>query len=795
MMDSYSKQNLGEPATPAELKEHLLNMLVAFDGFCREHGLRYYLSGGTLLGAVRHQGFIPWDDDIDVNMPRPDCEKLMELSGGHIGSYILNPPNYTDQYHAYHWKLFDDSILITKQKVGKLGNKVSCPFIDIFPIDGLPDTEAGVRRHYRHIGIWKRLANCLWRKKWFYGTTILRRLCHGCARIFAMVLGKKFLFGRVIGVAKSIPFEEADYVGVMMTFIHTTEERMVKADYLPQVEMQFEGHSFPAPANYDTYLTQLYGDYMKLPPRREQRSRHKIIPFHWKEDAPEEPTAEPSGTKIAICGLIKSENLGELFIARSLEYLIQRECKNLGLEEELRFVEVDLLGRRDTIIKKKSRWKSRTLRRIEGRVRYYYNYHRMGAPLELAYLRLNRLANKCRPGPIKNAIHRLRHWIWMHGSNYRKRLYTYFDSKMSDVAFIVVDGAGLLEYSYNEYQEPLLLLSKYAQEKGLQVVYNAIGRAGEFDENDFRCQILQQALRADCVKYISARDSAENVQQCAGGRLLVELKADAAFWMKEAYALPEPEQRPKVDIDICQILQQAFQADCVKDISARDSAENAQQCAGDGFPMELKADAAFWMKEVCALLKREQRPKVGIGIVRGTALQSYNVDFGENDWVTLFTEIAQTLEERGYDYQFFTNGLPSDVKLGRKILKNLKLPARYLVNQPTNDRRLYTTISGYDGLITCRMHSSIAAFTQQIPAVILCWNEKVVKLMSIIGYPDRAIKFDDFNAAYIVDCFEQALEQGVAREKVDAMQRLATESVCGYIQLLADAVRQDMEKR
>src|SRR5690554_3813058 len=150
-MREYDYTDLKGLASDSDHKAHMLEILVEFDRFCEEHGLTYYLSGGTLLGAVRHKGFIPWDDDIDVNMPRSDCEKLMELSGGRIGDFELIPANSSPNYFAYHWKLYSESILIAKRKAGGIGNKVYLIFLDIFPIEGLPDTEAGNEEHYAEI--------------------------------------------------------------------------------------------------------------------------------------------------------------------------------------------------------------------------------------------------------------------------------------------------------------------------------------------------------------------------------------------------------------------------------------------------------------------------------------------------------------------------------------------------------------------------------------------------------------------------------------------------------------------
>ena len=112
------------------------------------------------------------------------------------------------------------------------------------------------------------------------------------------------------------------------------------------------------------------------------------------------------------------------------------------------------------------------------------------------------------------------------------------------------------------------------------------------------------------------------------------------------------------------------------------------------------------------------------------------------------------------------------------------------VERPIKDTELYTTIAGYEALITCRMHSSIAAFTLGTPSVILSWNDKVEKLMEIIGYPERAIKRDEFEAGLIVDRLEAAICAGVDKEKTDRMKSLALESVKDYIDLIIESAKQ-----
>ena len=294
-MRAFNFSDLKDLASDAQHKQHLLGLVLEFDRFCEEHGLTYYLSGGTLLGAIRHQGFIPWDDDVDINMPRPDCEKLMELSGGRIGDFELMPPNSSSSYFAYHWKLYDDSVLVAKRKQGKIGRKVYPIFLDIFPIDGLPATEAENDAHYAEIRQRKDHVNHARGVRRYRGRNPYRWLRNRLATRMLRAKGVETLFDNVIDHATSIRYEDAEHVGVMMTNVHTTEERVVKADYHPVVRLEFEGHMLACPADYDTYLCQLYGPkYMEWLPAHKRISRHDLIPFiaYAEGEKPSLPEAE-----------------------------------------------------------------------------------------------------------------------------------------------------------------------------------------------------------------------------------------------------------------------------------------------------------------------------------------------------------------------------------------------------------------------------------------------------------------------------------------------------------------------
>ena len=282
VMRKYTVKDCGEETDLSEMREHLLRMLDTFTSYCDENGFSYYLSGGTMLGAARHKGFIPWDDDIDLNLPRPDLIKIQEVSKGRIGHYLLVPPTPDLPAHSECWRLYDPSLLIGNTFSGASKEMFEPIFIDLFPIEGLPDSFQKTRLHYAKLVMVRKIMDA---GIFPFGTgkTLPRKLFHMLLYVPSRLIGAGRLFTRLQRIASKYSFEDSTYVGVMTAPVHTVCERVKKREYVPPKEVLFEGRLLHAPGNYEQYLTQLYGPhYMEMPPEEKRKSHHTFRIFHRK---------------------------------------------------------------------------------------------------------------------------------------------------------------------------------------------------------------------------------------------------------------------------------------------------------------------------------------------------------------------------------------------------------------------------------------------------------------------------------------------------------------------------------
>lgn len=258
--------------TPLQAK--LLDELRWFDGFCREHNLRYYAIGGTILGAMRHEGFIPWDDDIDLGMPRADYEKLKAYEGVVFGHYTIE--TYSSEKKDYCYpasKVFDTNTTLVEHKRTNVARGV---FIDIFPLDGVGDDLKKATQNYRKIArLYQYFLTVVAavRKGRSFKKNLAVILCH-CIPSF--IQNQRDIRIKLNKLCSEFDFDKSRYGGNLLGAYFDREIIPLELFGTPQ-EYQFEDFRIFGPQYADEYLKRIYKDWRKLPPKEKQVSHHDFV--------------------------------------------------------------------------------------------------------------------------------------------------------------------------------------------------------------------------------------------------------------------------------------------------------------------------------------------------------------------------------------------------------------------------------------------------------------------------------------------------------------------------------------
>lgn len=246
-----------------EIKKIELEMLVAFDDFCIKKNLRYSLGGGTLLGAVRHKGFIPWDDDIDVMMPRADYEIFVsEFNNSEYNKTMELKAFEIDKTYKYPFaKICDKNTILLEESV----EQVLGIYIDVFPIDGFDLNWKKVFRKYNLLKTKLNFHLC---------PSSSSRIKKFIKTIYLKFSSSEKLQEKIKKLVSKCDYETSEFRGVIIGTYGKKEiyDAFVFEDY---VKLPFENKEFSCLKEYDKYLTQHYGDYMKLPPKEKQISPHR----------------------------------------------------------------------------------------------------------------------------------------------------------------------------------------------------------------------------------------------------------------------------------------------------------------------------------------------------------------------------------------------------------------------------------------------------------------------------------------------------------------------------------------
>jgi len=256
-----------------EYQNCVYKILIDFHHFCKEQGLTYYLSSGSLLGAVRHGGFIPWDDDIDVSMPRDDYEKLLSHYSPRLPDH-LKLMYYKNAEHFYmnFAKIVNNNTTVVEEYANSY--RVEGAYIDVFPIDGAGKT-------YQK-GKWRRfVAEPLIRmSRWSaYPKEVLKGLKRWQSAIIrvAFIFKSPKYYDWLVNFLKRKPYSNSEYVAVYVGN-YKYKEIMPWKIYGNPIKIKFIDFYFDAPEDIHGFLKHKYGEnYMELPPEEKRISRHKLV--------------------------------------------------------------------------------------------------------------------------------------------------------------------------------------------------------------------------------------------------------------------------------------------------------------------------------------------------------------------------------------------------------------------------------------------------------------------------------------------------------------------------------------
>lgn len=262
-----------------ELKRLQLEILQAVHIFCEKNKITYFLGYGSLIGAIRHKGYIPWDDDIDIMMLREDYNRFLQLFNGAVANLEVFAPELNCEYYAPYANVINRKTVLIEKGTSHRGVEMGVK-IDVFPIDSVPsDFEK----------------YCAYSRKMEKLNDILRykrrriRYCVGfkskCKTICNKILYSIISYGKIQKKIMSLVNKENDKKSIyvdLIVFPVYKKKRYERSLLDSTIKVEFEGLLFNAPIGYDSILRSIYGDYMQLPPKDKQITHHGFTAY-WKD--------------------------------------------------------------------------------------------------------------------------------------------------------------------------------------------------------------------------------------------------------------------------------------------------------------------------------------------------------------------------------------------------------------------------------------------------------------------------------------------------------------------------------
>lgn len=298
-----------------------------------------------------------------------------------------------------------------------------------------------------------------------------------------------------------------------------------------------------------------------------------------------------------------------------------------------------------------------------------------------------------------------------------------FKKQLSNVDAIVFAGGGFLKFRTQGLNYYVEQIMKIAEKNHIPVMMNGVGIEG-YSETDIRCQRLKRAINHDCFKVITTRDDVQT--------------------LKEKY-ITNP------NIKVARV-----------------------------------GDPALWVPE-CYGMKRDEQPSdvIGINVIRGRVYQAYGNTLSEFELLNFYKKLISGIEDRGWDWILFANGMEADLKFGYMLLKSLGYRDRKkIMLPPKNSIDYLNQIRSFRLVFGARLHACITSYALDVPVVGLIWSEKLRIFAEVIGKKDSFFEEKDLEIEQILNAMEREMNSGYNRQIREELRNLTNESLAAFIESL-----------
>ena len=250
-----------------EIQEALLEVMKGVHELCVRENITYYMDCGTMLGAIRHKGFIPWDDDMDIVVPRKDFDRLMSMDSSKLPAWMEIVPPGKGPVNMGYAKIANKNTTVVEELKGR---RVGGVFVDVFPLDGIADTfEESVCK-------FKKMKSIAFMMRARQGLSTTDSFARKAVAALSKLFPTEFIYRRYLSTATKEDFDSTKYV-VNSTGCGIPQGIAERRIYGTPKLYEFEGNMFYGPECPDEFITNIYGDYMTPPPEDERTPQHGII--------------------------------------------------------------------------------------------------------------------------------------------------------------------------------------------------------------------------------------------------------------------------------------------------------------------------------------------------------------------------------------------------------------------------------------------------------------------------------------------------------------------------------------